>query len=66
MCVVSNTLECPEASLNRQFPPTSVQRSNPVTSKPRSKKFLIVGKPAGPAPITATVFFVIRFLLFVP
>ena len=54
--VVSNTLEWPEGSLKRQFPPTPSHLSKAVTSKPSSIKFLIAVMPDGPAPITATFF----------
>ena len=54
ICVVSNTLECPEGSLNLQLPPTPSHLSNAVTSKPSSAKFLIAVMPDGPAPIIAT------------
>ena len=62
MCVVSKTLECPDGSLNLQFPPTPWHLSNAVTSKPRSEKFFIAVIPQGPAPIIATLF--ITYVLF--
>ena len=61
ICVVSNTLECPEGSLNLQLPPTPSHLSNAVTSKPASAKFLIAVMPDGPAPIIATLLFIIKY-----
>ena len=46
MCV-SNTLECPEGSLKRQFPPTPSHLSKHVTLNPFSDIFLTAVIPEG-------------------
>jgi hypothetical protein len=53
--IVVDSTEVLSSSVYCQSPPTYGFLSNPVTSKPSSARFLTATRPAGPAPMTATV-----------
>lgn len=54
--VPGNTQVCVGSDVICHRPPTYSLRSNVVTSKPSSTKFLVAIKPRGPAPTIATLF----------